>query len=114
MCGLFVLRNWMNVNMNTIILRIRRTRGSPNDACLVANAWYVCSARYDMRSEFGISARDSPSGKKRQVFVLYNFGPAGHESGLPPGSCKFANRRIRGPDPRVRPAGQQKTTRGSW
>ena len=60
----FVLSNWMDVDMNIIILRLHLTRGSPNNICLVANAWYNCSTRYDMRSEFGISARESPSGKK--------------------------------------------------
>ena len=65
-----------------------------------------------MRSEFGMSARERPSGKKRQV--LYNFGPAGHENGPPVGSCKFSRRLIRRPDLRVRPAGQPITTRGSW
>ena len=55
----FVLWNWMDVNkVNTIILRLNPTRGSPNNACLVAIAWYDCSTRYDMRSEFGLSARE--------------------------------------------------------
>ena len=40
-----------------------------------------------MPSEFGVSARERPSGKKRQV--LHHFGPAGHESGPPAGSFKF-------------------------
>ena len=112
----FVLWNRMDVHINTIILRLHPTRGSPNDICLVANAWYNCATRYDMRSEIGISAQEKPPGKKRQV--VYNFGPAagpaGHESGPPAGTCKFANRRIRGPDPRVRSAGQPKTTSWSW
>ena len=62
-----------------------------------------CSARYDMGSAIGISARERPSGKTRQV--LYHFGPADHENGPPVGSCKFAKDgsagQIRGPDPRV-------------
>ena len=110
----------MDVNMNTIIPWLHPTRGSPNDVYLVANnAWYDGSRRRnDMRSEFELSARERPSGKKRQV--LYNIisdpsaGSAGHESGPPAGSCKFATRRIRGSDPQVRPAGQPKTIRGSW
>ena len=57
--------------------------GSLNNVCLVANAWYDCSTRYDMRSEIGISTRERPSGKKRQVTgtVSYNFGPAGRTRG---------------------------------
>ena len=63
----------MDVNISTtIILRLHPTRGSPNNVCLVANAWYNCSARSNMRSEFGVSPRERPSGKKRQV--LYHFG----------------------------------------
>ena len=77
--------------MNIIELRLYPTRGLPNNVFLVANAWYNCSTRYDMRSEFGISDPRA--------------GPAGHENGPPAGSCKFAKRRIRGPgrgsDPRV-------------
>ena len=69
------------------VLWLHPTRGSPNNVCLVANAWYHCSTRYDMRSEFGISARERPSGKKRQT--LCNFAAAGQESGPPAGSCKF-------------------------
>ena len=69
----FVL-NWMDVNMNTVILRLHPTRGSPNNVCLVTNAWYNCSTRYDtsMRSEFGISARQRPvtlAAKTRQKRV---------------------------------------------
>ena len=75
----FVWWNWVEVNMNTIILRFHPTRGSPNNICLVANAWYNCSTRSDMRSEFGVSPRERPAGKKRQV--LYHFGPAGRTSG---------------------------------
>ena len=61
----FVLWNWMDVNINAIILRLHPPRGSPSNECLVANAWYnCCSIRYDIRSEFGISARERPSGKK--------------------------------------------------
>ena len=108
----FGLSNRMNGNMNTMILRLHPTRGSPNNVCLVANAWYNCSTRSDTRSDFVVSPREKPSGENRPV--LYHFGPAGHESGFPAGSCKFAKRRIRGPNPRVRPAGQPKTTRGSW
>ena len=115
---LLVLSNWTDGNMNIIILRLHPTRGSPNNLCLVAIAWSNCSTRSDKRSVFGVSPRERPSGKKRQV--LYNIisdpsaGSAGHESGPPAGSCKFATRRIRGSDPQVRPAGQPKTTRGSW
>ena len=75
-----VLWNWIDVNMmDTIILRLHPTRGSPTNACLVANVWYNCSARYGMRSEFGISARERPSGKKRKV--LHHFEPAGRTRG---------------------------------
>ena len=121
MCGLlrFVELD-VDVSMNTTMLWLRPTRGAPNNVCLVANAWCDCSSRNDMRSEFGISARERPSGKKRQV--LHNVfsdpwaGSARHESGPPAGSCKLAKRqrRIRGPDPQVRPAGQSKTTGDSW
>ena len=100
----FVLWKWMDVNMiDTIILRLHPTRDSPNNACLVANAWCIWSTRYDVRSKFGISTRERPSGKQRQV--LHNFGPAGHENDPPAGSWKFSKRRIRGPDPRARSAG---------
>ena len=75
----FVLSHWMDVNMNTIILRLHPTRGSPNNVCLVANAWHNCSTRSDMRSAFGIWPRERPSGKKRQV--LCHFGPAGRTRG---------------------------------
>ena len=44
-------------------------------SCIVANAWYNCSTRSHMGSEFGVSPRERPSGKKRQVLCL--FGPAG-------------------------------------
>ena len=71
----FVLSNWMDVNMTTLRLRLHPTQGSPNNVCLVANSWYNCSTRSDMRSEFGESPRERPSGKKRQVW--YTFGPAG-------------------------------------
>ena len=74
-----VLWNWMDVNMNTIILRLPPTRGFLNNVCLVANAWHDCSTLYDMRSEFGTSAQERPSDKKRQL--LYNFGPAGRIRG---------------------------------
>ena len=83
----FVLRNLMDVNINTIILRLHPTRGSPNNVCLVANTSYNCATRYDSRSEFGMSARERPSGKKRQV--LYNFGSMGSTRGsreLPSGT----------------------------
>ena len=84
----------MDVNMNTIILRLYPTRGSPNNVCLVANAWYDCSTRNDMRSEFGISAGERPSGKKRQVLCNIvsdpRAGSTGHESDPPAGSCNFA------------------------
>ena len=112
-CGLcFVLSNWMmDGSMNIIILRLHPTRGSLQNVCLVANAWYNCSRRYDMRSEFGVSSRERPSGKKRQV--LYHFGPragpAGRESG-PPAVAKFSKIRIRGSDARAKSAGP---TRGS-
>ena len=53
----------MDVKMNTFV----PTRGSPNNVCLVANASYDRYTRYDMRSEFGMSARERPSGKKRVV-----------------------------------------------
>ena len=100
MCGrCFVLSYWMDGNMNIIILRLHPNRGSPNDVCLVANAWYHCSTRSDMRSVFGVSLRGRPSGKKRQV--LYHFGPAGYESGPPAGSCKCA----KNTDPRARSGG---------
>ena len=102
----FVLWNWMDVNMNKIILGLHPTRGSSNNVCLVANAWYNCSTRHDMRSECGISAQERPSRKRQQI--LYNFepaGPADHDSGPPVGSCKLAKDgsagRIRGSNLRV-------------
>ena len=56
----FVFWNLLDVNMmNILILQVYPTRGSPNNACLVANVWYNCSTRYDMRSELGISAREA-------------------------------------------------------
>ena len=107
--------------MNIIILRLHPTRCSPRDVYLVANAWYNCSIRSDMRSVFGVLPRERPSGKKRQV--LYHSRPAGRThgsrawpsaSGPPAGNCTFAKLRIRGPDPRVRSSGRPKTSRGSF
>ena len=75
-CGLcFVLSNWMDGNMNIIVLRLYPTRGFPNSVCLVANAWYNCLTR----SVFGISPRERPSGKKWQA--LCHFGPADRTRG---------------------------------
>ena len=101
----FVLRKELDVDViiNTIILWLYPTRGSPNNVCFVANGWHDCSTRNDKRSEFEISSREKASGKKRQV--LYHIisdpwaGSTGHESGPPAGSGKFAKRRISGPDP---------------
>ena len=61
-------------NMNIIELRLFPTRDLPNNVFLVANASYNCSTRSDMRSVFGVSPRERPSGKKRQA--LCHFGPA--------------------------------------
>ena len=71
----FVLRLDECEHEYNIILRPHPTWVSPNNVSLVANAWYDCSTRHDMPSEFGISARERPSAKKRQI--LYNFEPAG-------------------------------------
>ena len=70
---------WEGKRNNDNILRLHPTRGSPNNVCLVANAWCNCSTRSDMRSEVGVSPRPRPSGTKRQV--LYRFGPAGRTCG---------------------------------
>ena len=69
--------NWMDVSTNTVKLRVHPTRGwgSPNNVCLVANACNNCPTRYDRRSEFGVSARERPAGRKR--LVLLNSGHAG-------------------------------------
>ena len=88
--------------MNTILLRLIRPGVRPimYASSLALPAGIIAlHATYDMCSEFGVSPPERPSGKKRQV--LYHFGPAGHERGPTAGSCKFAKRRIRGPDPRV-------------
>ena len=59
----------MDVNMKAIILRLHPTRGSPSNVCVVAKAGHDCSARNDLRSEFGMSARERPSGKKQQHII---------------------------------------------
>ena len=69
----------------------------------------ICARSLEYRPERGLQAR---SGKYCNISDP-RAGPAGHESGPPAGSCKFAKIRIRGPNPRVRPADRLKTTRGS-
>ena len=95
-------------NMNIFILRLHMTGGSPNNVCLVASAWYNCSTRSDMRSEFGVSPRERlQAGSGKYYFISDpQAGPAGHESDPPTSSCTFAKRwisagQIRGSDPRV-------------
>ena len=112
----FVLWNWMHVNMNTIMLRLNPARGSARNVCLVANAWYGCSTRSDMRSEFGASPREAFRQEAASVVSFRTRGkdPRVTRVVLRQTAASFAKRRIRGPDPRVRPAGQPKATRGSW
>ena len=79
-CGLcFVLSNWMDGNMNIIVLRCYPTRGLPNNVFLVANAWYNCPTRSDMRSVFRVSPRER-SARKHQ-HALCHFGPADRTRG---------------------------------
>ena len=79
------------------LLRLRPT-WDPRMIILLVHTM-ICSWGWEYRHE-----RENRGGNG-EYFLLYNFGPAGHKGGLPAGSRTFARRRIRGPDPRVRPAG---------
>ena len=109
MCGLFCYVELDGCKHEYNYTTLHPTWGSPNNVCLVANAWYNCCTRSDMRSEFGVSPRERPSGKKRQI--LYHFGPAGKTRGSreewPSGRQLYV---CKNTDPRARSAGP---TRGS-
>ena len=77
----------------------------PEVSLIMLYTYLVAKKSWYDYPQFEVSARERPSGMKRQV--LYDIisdpraGSAGHESDPPAGRCKFAKRRIRGPDPRV-------------
>ena len=78
-CGLLCFVQWDGREHRYDYTTASSDPGSPNNVCLVADAWYNCSTRSDMRSEFGVSPRERPSSKKRQL--SYQFGPAGTTRG---------------------------------
>ena len=95
----FVVWNWMDVNMmDSIIPGVRPIVYAPSlmPGIIVLHAM-ICARSSKYRHERSVQAR---SGKYCTISDP-RAGPAGHESGPPSGSCKFENRRIRGPDPRV-------------
>ena len=109
--ALFVkLDGWEHEYMNeyNYILRLHPTRGSPNimyassltPGIIVLHA-LICAWSSEYRPERGLQARSG----KYSIISDPRAGPAGHESGPPVGSCKFAKDgsagQIRGFDPRV-------------
>ena len=107
----FVLWNWMDVNMNTIILRLHPTRGSPKmyasslmRGIIVVHAM-ICTRSSEYPPEIGLQAR---SGKHRKIRTR------GQDLRVKRVALLQAAVGCKKTDPRVRPAGQPKTTRGSW